>query len=107
MRWQSTASFRGDYKRLTRQEQQLFRAAVEKFNDACDRWVESHGRSGWPGSLRVKPIESAPGVFELTWSFAGPDGRATWEWTTVEVAGEHVPAVRWRRVGGHTIFQDP
>ncbi len=39
----------------------------------------------------------------MTWSFAGPDGRATFEWVTVH--GE--PAVRWRRVGGHAIFGNP
>ncbi len=34
-----------DFKRLSRQEQKLFRAAVDKFNVACDQWVESEGRS--------------------------------------------------------------
>lgn len=107
MRWQPTASSKADYKRLSPQEQQLFRAAVEKFNEACDRWVESGGRAGWPSSLRVKPVQSAPGIFEMTWSFSGPDGRATWEWATIDVDGERAPAVRWRRIGGHAIFKDP
>jgi hypothetical protein len=48
----------------------------------------------------------------MTWSFSGPDGRATWQWTTVEIrkgrktVGRY-PAVLWRRVGGHSIFGDP
>lgn len=107
MRWQATASSKADYKRLSPREQRLFRATVEKFNEAGDRWVESGGGAGWPSSLRVKPVGSAPGIFELTWSFSGPDGRATWEWTAVEVEGERVPAVRWRRIGGHAIFKSP
>jgi len=40
---------------------------------------------------------------EMTWSFAGPDGRATFE--LVEVDGE--PAIRWRRIGDHRIFEEP
>ncbi|MDQ3432760.1 MAG: hypothetical protein M3467_11180 [Actinomycetota bacterium] len=107
MRWQVTASSKADCKRLSPREQRLFRATVEKFNEACDRWVELGGGAGWPSSLRVKPVGSAPGIFELTWSFPGPDGRATWEWTAVEVEGERVPAVRWRRIGGHAIFKSP
>jgi hypothetical protein len=47
-------------------------------------------------------------VFEMTWSFSGPDGRATWQWTTVRTGeGGSVPALRWRRLGGHAIFREP
>jgi hypothetical protein len=47
----------------------------------------------------------APGIFEMTRSFSGPDGRATWEWTKVTDAdGRTQPAVRWRRLGSHRIF---
>jgi hypothetical protein len=51
---------------------------------------------------------NAPGVFEMTWSFSGPDGRATWQWTTViDADGRPVSAVRWRRLGSHRIFREP
>ena len=36
----------------------------------------------------------------MTWSFAGPDGRATFEWILID--GEL--AIRWRRIGGHEVF---
>ncbi len=39
----------------------------------------------------------------MTWSFAGPDGRATFEF--VEIEGEM--GVRWRRVGNHSILKNP
>jgi len=39
----------------------------------------------------------------MTWSFSGPDGRATFEW--IEIDGE--PAIFWRRVGGHEILGEP
>ncbi len=57
----------------------------------------------WPAGLRVKPVQGARGVWEMTWSLAGPDGRATFEW--VQIGGER--AIRWRRVGGHAIVSDP
>jgi hypothetical protein len=53
--------------------------------------------------LRVKPVRSAPGILEMTWSFASPDGRATFELVTVE--GEL--RCRWRRVGDHEVFKQP
>lgn len=104
MRYERTASFKADYRRL---DEERFRDAVRAFNRACDEAVESGDRPSWPASLRVKPVQGAPGVWELSWSFSGPDGRATWEWTTVEVGGQRHPAVRWRRIGGHRIFNDP
>jgi hypothetical protein len=39
----------------------------------------------------------------MTWSFAGPDGRATFEW--IRIDGQ--PGIRWRRIGGHAIFGEP
>jgi hypothetical protein len=51
----------------------------------------------------VKDVQDAPGVWEVTWSFSGPDGRATFEY--VEIDGE--PAIRLRRIGGHEIFKTP
>lgn len=37
----------------------------------------------------------------MTWSKDDPDGRATWEW--VRIGGE--AAIRWRRVGDHSVFK--
>ena len=61
----------------------MFRLAAEAFNGASDRWVEAKGPASWPGDLRVKAVVNVPGIFEMTWRFTGPDGRATWEWATV------------------------
>ncbi len=72
------------------------------FIPAAERQVADPG-CAWPAGLRVKPVQAARGVWEMTWSFAGPDGRATFEW--VQVDGQ--AAIRWRRVGGHAIFSDP
>jgi hypothetical protein len=59
----------------------------------------------WPED---QAVVNAPGVFEMTWSFSGPDGRATWEWVSVtDPQGNSVPAVRWRKLGTHRIFREP
>jgi hypothetical protein len=42
-------------------------------------------------------------IWEMTWSFSGPDGRATFEWVSLE--GEI--QIRWRRIGGHEIYRKP
>ena len=107
MRFETTPAFAADWKRLDAAERAAFRAVVPAFSEACDRRVADPG-SVWPGSLRVRPLVNARGIFELTWSFAGPDGRATWEWTTVRLDdGADAPAVRWRRIGGHAVFRAP
>lgn len=81
-------------------------------NAACDGYIADPGGSTWPSALRVRDVQGAPGVWEMTWSFSGPDGRATFEWVQVDLtdgAGRaiKVPAVRWRRVGDPRIFTGP
>jgi hypothetical protein len=107
VRYVRTDSFKADYRRLSPAEQDLFRQAVRDFNRGCDEFVRTRDPSSWPASLRVKAVRGAAGVWEMTWSFSGPDGRATWEWA--ELAGDEgtQPAVRWRRIGDHRIFRSP
>ena len=102
MKYRRSETFIADYQRLTPRERELFRQAVRRVNDAYarrgDRWLPD-----WPASLRIRSVQGAPGVLEMTWSFAGPDGRATFEVITID--GE--PAIKWRRVGDHRIFREP
>lgn len=108
MRFVRTDVFKADYRRLSDEERLMFRESARAFNAGCDRFVETSEPSSWPANLRVKPVVNARGIFEMTWSFSGPDGRATWEWTSVtDSEGVRHPAVRWRRLGTHRIFQDP
>jgi hypothetical protein len=103
LKFEVTPAFEGDWARLSGRERATFREVVtERFHPACER-RRADPTSGWPTSLRVKDVVGAPGVWEMTWSFAGPDGRATFEW--IEIDGE--PAIRWRRIGGHAIFGAP
>ena len=83
MRDVRTDSFKADDLRLSAAEKGLFRQAVRDCNRRCDEFVRTRDPSVWPASLRVKAVQGAPGVWEMTWSFSGPDGRATGEWTEV------------------------
>jgi hypothetical protein len=97
-----TEPFLADHDRLTGEERTLFRQAVREINDAyAHRGAQAMPH--WPAKLRMKRVSVAPGVWEMTWSFAGPEGRATFEF--IEIDGE--PAIRWRRIGGHEIFRAP
>lgn len=104
MKYVQTDRFKSDVKRLSALEKQTFRQVVrEKFIPAAERVANDPGAARWPTSLRAKDVEGAPGIWEMTWSFSGPDGRATFEWR--EFNGE--PGILWRRVGGHEIFGNP
>jgi hypothetical protein len=90
-----TDRFRRDLADLTAQQREALRAAAAKF--VVD--VESGSfRSG----LRVKGVQGAAGVFEMTWA---EDGRATFEYGPAVRDGEiHIV---WRRIGTHDIFTRP
>lgn len=103
MKYTRAARFIADLRRLSPAERKVFRqVVVEQFVPAAERIAAEPG-TPWPKGLRVKRVQGAPGVWEMTWSFAGPDGRATFEWIAID--GE--PAIRWRRVGAHAIFSEP
>ena len=102
MKFEVTDSFRADRKRLSKQEREMVADGLPTFVEACDRYAADPG-AGWPTSLRIRDVEGAPGVCEVTFNFSGPDVRATFEW--VRIDGRL--AVRWRRIGGHRIFKNP
>jgi len=91
-----TDRFRRDFDDLTPEQQRRFKAAVRQFVEDL-----SAGRKARPG-LRVKRIQGADGIFEMTWA---PDGRATFQFGPQQRQGE--PHVSWRRVGAHDVFGRP
>ena len=90
------ARFRADFERLTPSQQAAFLVAVQQFVD------DLQGGGGFRDGLRVKGIQGASGIFEMTWA---PDGRATFEYAPEVVQGQ--PHVIWRRVGTHAVFKRP
>lgn len=107
MKYELTDSFRADFKRLKAEHKAVFKRVVrEKFADACDAWAQAQSDRAtyvWPKSLRVDELRGASGVMEMTWSFASPDGRATFQF--VQDGDEWV--CRWRRIGNHDVFGQP
>lgn len=102
MKFETTPSFDADVRRLKPSHLAEFRKVLREGIPACDAFANDPS-TPWPASLRIKSMRAAPGIFETTWSFSSPDGRATFEIVTVD--GE--PRIRWRRVGDHDVFRSP
>ena len=88
--------FQKDFDQLSADDQERFRQAVEKFIEDL-----KCGRGFRPG-LRVRGVQGAPGIYEVTWA---PDGRATFHYG--EPIQECEAHVVWRRVGSHAILVNP
>jgi hypothetical protein len=93
--WSKTGSFRKDYTGLRRTDKR-------KFNKAVADFVADLKAGKFRKGLRVKGIEGAKGIFEMTWA---KDGRATFEYGP-EIR-PNTPHVIWRRCGDHSIFKNP
>ncbi len=102
MKYQRSVRFLADYQRLDDDDRDRFRDAVRLINRAYEERRE-RAFPRWPVSLRIKGVQGAPGVWEMTWSFTRPDGRATFSFITID--GEL--AIRWRRIGDHRVFEEP
>ena len=107
MKFGTTESFAADFKRLKSEHKSAFKKVVHtKFSPACDAWAQSQAERRayvWPKSLRVDELRGAPGIMEMTWSFASPDGRATFQFLR---DGDDWVCV-WRRIGDHGGFDTP
>lgn len=90
------ASFWRDWDRLSPAEQRAFRSAVEKFVE------DLRAAQGIRKGLRVKGVQGARGIYELTWA---PDGRATFQFGRAVADDE--PHIIWRRIGTHEILGNP
>lgn len=94
--FERTQRFRNDERKLTAQQQAQARRALERFVADLANGSEFHP------NLRVKGVQGASGVFEMTWA---PDGRATFQYEPEIRPGE--PHIVWRRIGTHAIFNQP
>jgi len=94
--WSKTESFREDYRGLTATNKKKFKKAVADFVADLKK-----GR-GFRKGLRVKGVQGAGGVFEMTWA---KDGRATFQYGP-ELKPKD-PHIVWRRCGSHAIFKKP
>ena len=102
MRFETTRSFDADFRRLKSEHQKAFRIAVKVFSSACDEFAGTPGYR-WPSALRVSPMKGTRGIWGMTWSFASPDGRATFELVR---RGDDL-VCRWRRIGDQRVLRAP
>lgn len=93
--WSTTERFERDFKELSVEQRTEFRSAIVAF-------VADLRRRNFRKGLRVKGIQGADGIFELTWA---KDGRATFQYGPEALPGE--PHVIWRRCWTHAIFRNP
>ncbi|HLX31346.1 MAG TPA: hypothetical protein VKR79_01130 [Gaiellaceae bacterium] len=85
--------FDRDYVALTPDQRRAFKEAVGKFVEDLERG------KGFRKGLRVKGVQGAPGVFEMTWA---DNGRATFSFG--RSIREDEPHVVWHRVGTHDVI---
>jgi hypothetical protein len=89
-------SFWRDWDQLTSQQQHAFLTAVTKFVH------DLRAGTGFRPGPRVKGVQGARGIYELTWA---PDGRATFQYGEEQREGD--PHVVWRRIGTHDVLKAP
>jgi len=93
--FEMTRRFERDRDDLSPTQRAAFRTAVQKL-------VEDMSRGSFRKGLRVRGIEGASGIYEMTWA---SDGRATFQYGPP--VREEEPHVIWRRIGGPSVFTDP
>ena len=87
--------FDRDFGALSDDEKDRFRVVIRKFVED----LEAGGM--FRAGLRVKGIQSAKGIYEMSWE---GDGRATFQFGEAIHEGE--PHIVWRRIGDHRILDD-
>jgi hypothetical protein len=90
-----TARFGADFDALSAARQAAFLAAVAQL-------VSDLTTGTFRPGLRVRGVQGAAGIFEMTWA---ANGRATLEFGPEVIGGE--PHIVWRRVGTHEVIRAP
>jgi hypothetical protein len=104
MKYERLPQFQRDWLALPQRERELVKRWLrEILGPAVEQFQADPEGYAWPKKLRFESINGAPGVFAVTWSFAGPDGRATFHFR--REGGE--PILVWRRIGHHEICDQP
>ena len=88
--------FRRDFASLTPRQQAAFIVAASQFVD------DLRAGKSFRKALRVKGVQGARGIFEMTWAH---DGRATFQYG--EPVRDNEVHIIWRRVGTHAVLNEP
>ena len=102
MKFETTPGFDADYKRLSNSHRRMFHERLGGFSAGCDTWLNNGAKPHpWPGNLRVHMLSNTD-LWSMTWHYRRPDGRATFQF--IETGDS--TKVRWRRIGGHEIYDE-
>ncbi|MCZ7430093.1 hypothetical protein [Streptomyces sp. WMMC1477] len=95
--YEALPRFQADLRHLTPEQRRRFRQVV------AHAFVPDLRTGGcFRAGLRIKRVQRAPGVYELTWA---RNGRATWSYGPEILPG--APHIIWRRIGTHAILTGP
>jgi hypothetical protein len=104
VKYRKLPTFDRDFRKLSKDEREAFRTFIrEQFIPAVKGYEEDVTHFSWPKGLRYEHLNATRGIYAITRSFSGPDGRATFEYETFE--GEIF--LVWRRIGRHAIYKNP
>ncbi len=104
MRYVRLPSFLADWNALPQSERTLVKQwLADVFLPAVAAYEADPTGFTWPRSLRFERLQHGHGICAITWSFSGPDGRATFEFSTRDCE----PCLIWRRIGHHDIYRRP
>jgi hypothetical protein len=93
--YERDARFDRDFANLTLEQRARFRTAVASF-------VRCLKAQQFDPGLRVKAVQGAQGIWEMTWA---PNGRATFSYGIPRRPSE--AHIIWRRIGTHDVFRQP
>lgn len=104
MRYIRLPQFHTDWHRLPLHERNLVKQWMrDVLFPALEEYAANPAGYVWPKTLRFEKISGTDGVYAVTWSFSGPDGRATFHFDTVDSE----PCLVWHRIGHHDIYKMP
>jgi hypothetical protein len=104
VKYRRSPQFNRDWRALSADERaKVRRWLAEVMLPATEARAQSGPQYVWPASLRFEQLGGTNGIFAVTWSFAGPDGRATFHFEQTEDG----LCLVWRRIGHHGIYRAP
>ncbi|MER5423117.1 hypothetical protein [Streptosporangium roseum] len=101
MKFRTEPSFEREFSRLPREHRHLFLAMLYGHLLPALAAGAHRGMTPWPKRLRVHKLTNSD-VYSMTWSFASPDGRATFHF---EKDDDGEPMLVWGRIGNHSIYE--
>lgn len=104
MKYVRLPAFLADWQELSPSERAFVKAWLAgTFLPAVAAYEADPAGFVWPRGLRFERLTASGGICAVTWSFSGPDGRATFQFS--DLGGE--PCLVWRRIGCHDIYRRP